>query len=73
MGCCITQALLAAATASSSRKSSIRKDTLEDQHDDLLKNGSSRCKTNLQCSYGHYQTTFNPTCARSAGFYMTED
>ncbi|KAK6132390.1 hypothetical protein DH2020_033829 [Rehmannia glutinosa] len=23
------------------------------------------------CSYGHCQTTFHPTCARSAGFYMT--
>ncbi|XP_057785158.1 uncharacterized protein LOC131002701 isoform X2 [Salvia miltiorrhiza] len=25
----------------------------------------------LKCSYGHCQTTFHPTCARSAGFYMT--
>lgn len=25
----------------------------------------------LQCSFGHCQTTFHPTCARSAGFYMT--
>ncbi|KAL0438023.1 UNVERIFIED_CONTAM: histone H3-lysine(4) N-trimethyltransferase ATX1 [Sesamum latifolium] len=24
-----------------------------------------------QCSYGHCQTTFHPTCARCAGFYMT--
>ncbi|KAL0314248.1 UNVERIFIED_CONTAM: Lysine-specific demethylase 4B [Sesamum angustifolium] len=25
----------------------------------------------LKCSYGHCQTTFHPTCARCAGFYMT--
>lgn len=25
----------------------------------------------LKCSYGHCQTSFHPTCARSAGFYMT--
>ncbi|KAL3845575.1 hypothetical protein ACJIZ3_002978 [Penstemon smallii] len=25
----------------------------------------------LKCSYGHCQSTFHPTCARSAGFYMT--
>lgn len=25
----------------------------------------------LKCSYGHCQTTFHPTCARSAGFFMT--
>ncbi|XP_021911627.1 uncharacterized protein LOC110825475 [Carica papaya] len=25
----------------------------------------------IKCSYGHCQTTFHPTCARSAGFYMT--
>ncbi|KAL8482041.1 hypothetical protein ACS0TY_028261 [Phlomoides rotata] len=25
----------------------------------------------LKCSYGHCQTTFHPTCASSAGFYMT--
>ncbi|KAK6132389.1 hypothetical protein DH2020_033880 [Rehmannia glutinosa] len=25
----------------------------------------------LKCNYGHCQTTFHPTCARSAGFYMT--
>ncbi|KAL2467526.1 PHD finger family protein [Forsythia ovata] len=24
----------------------------------------------LKCSYGHCQSTFHPTCARSAGFYM---
>lgn len=24
----------------------------------------------LKCSYGHCQTTFHPSCARSAGFYM---
>lgn len=24
----------------------------------------------MQCNYGHCQTTFHPTCARSAGFYM---
>lgn len=24
----------------------------------------------MQCSYGHCQTTFHPSCARSAGFYM---
>ncbi|KAF7816909.1 Protein Jade-1 isoform A [Senna tora] len=24
----------------------------------------------LKCSYGHCQTAFHPTCARSAGFYM---
>ncbi|KAL6512080.1 hypothetical protein OROGR_021677 [Orobanche gracilis] len=25
----------------------------------------------LKCSYGHCQTTFHPSCARSAGYYMT--
>ncbi|KAL3641330.1 hypothetical protein CASFOL_016298 [Castilleja foliolosa] len=25
----------------------------------------------LKCSYGHCQATFHPTCARSAGFFMT--
>lgn len=25
----------------------------------------------LQCSYGNCQTTFHPSCARSAGFHMT--
>lgn len=25
----------------------------------------------LKCSYGHCQTAFHPTCARSSGFYMT--
>ncbi|GER27462.1 Phd finger protein [Striga asiatica] len=25
----------------------------------------------LKCSYGHCQTTFHPTCARNAGFFMT--
>ncbi|XP_073136412.1 uncharacterized protein [Henckelia pumila] len=25
----------------------------------------------LKCSYGHCQSTFHPTCARSAGFHMT--
>ncbi|XWS23817.1 hypothetical protein CRYUN_Cryun28dG0047800 [Craigia yunnanensis] len=24
----------------------------------------------IKCSYGHCQTTFHPSCARSAGFYM---
>jgi hypothetical protein len=24
----------------------------------------------MQCNAGHCQTTFHPTCARSAGFYM---
>ena len=24
----------------------------------------------MQCSAGHCQATFHPTCARSAGFYM---
>ncbi|KAJ4701226.1 putative Phd finger protein [Melia azedarach] len=24
----------------------------------------------IKCNYGHCQTTFHPTCARSAGFYM---
>ncbi|XWS21574.1 hypothetical protein CRYUN_Cryun30bG0066000 [Craigia yunnanensis] len=25
----------------------------------------------IKCSYGHCQTSFHPSCARSAGFYMT--